>query len=504
MPKRKRSSYDDASDGNGNRVLKMRKKDVEDRLSPAKKQLHRALKTAKGFERQKLGKRLKLATTAGETDQVQRINTEIKMLKGLDLQKVAESQLYKTLKKVKSFVGSGLLPEYVMSGDVKPEGDGITEEEIVALRNVTSGMFNIKNVKDIMKVTIGGMYIALGIPKPEEKSGKKQALKEGSKDRIQTTRSEASSSEVRNESGINEDEHEEMLDGSDELSWEGFDDEDEDDASGVEDGSGSDSDGDEGEYGSDLEEEEFSKWDALLVGSSDEESFDEETYKKSHPAHQPQRSLSLSPSPSPSPSPSLSSSSSQSMSHSHSSPPPSSTNPNPARASKSSKSQSTPKPIGGSTFLPTLMGGYWSGSESASDLEDDPATATLPIRKNRKGQQARRAIWEKKYGTKAKHVVNGLGKEKDDGWDAKRGAKDSSGDWKSREGARVGARGGRGRNFATVTGENAIAVTPRNRTTAISKKRDDVGTLHPSWLAAKKAKEMKKTATFQGKKVVFD
>jgi hypothetical protein len=35
-------------------------------------------------------------------------------------------------------------------------------------------------------------------------------------------------------------------------------------------------------------------------------------------------------------------------------------------------------------------------------------------------------------------------------------------------------------------------------------KKDDAGTLHPSWEAAKKAKEAKQTAAFQGKKVVFE
>jgi hypothetical protein len=35
-------------------------------------------------------------------------------------------------------------------------------------------------------------------------------------------------------------------------------------------------------------------------------------------------------------------------------------------------------------------------------------------------------------------------------------------------------------------------------------KRDDVGALHPSWEAAKRAKELKKVAVFEGKKVVFD
>ena len=93
-----------------------------------------------------------------------------------------------------------------------------------------------------------------------------------------------------------------------------------------------------------------------------------------------------------------------------------------------------------------------------------------------------------------------VGKTRDDGWDAKRGAIDIS----SGRGAFRG-RGGRDnrpkRDFAQATGENAVAVEPKKRGMG---KKDDVGVLHPSWQAAKKAKEAKKTATFQGKKVTFD
>jgi hypothetical protein len=230
-------------------------------------------------------------------------------------------------------------------------------------------------------------------------------------------------------------------------------------------------------------------------GSSDEESFDEEKYAHSGPSQSKERlSLSLSPPPPASLTPSRS----QSLSPSPSS--------EPAKASRTSKPKKVApvaKP-GLSTFLPTLMGGYWSGSESsASDIEDGP-----PVRKNRPGQMARRAIWEKKYGERANHIKTGkgpVGKSKDDGWDAKRGAKDASGGrgrggFNSR-GGRGGTNKGRTRSYEKATGENAIAVEPKKRGMG---KKDDVGVLHPSWQAAKKAKEAKKMASFQGKKITFD
>lgn len=71
-----------------------------------------------------------------------------------------------------------------------------------------------------------------------------------------------------------------------------------------------------------------------------------------------------------------------------------------------------------SSFLPSLMSGYISGSESeASSLDDDLITskkqqkekknkgpAQKKVRKNRMGQQARRALAEKKFGTGANHI----------------------------------------------------------------------------------------------------
>ncbi|GAW05739.1 Bud-site selection protein [Lentinula edodes] len=57
---------------------------------------------------------------------------------------------------------------------------------------------------------------------------------------------------------------------------------------------------------------------------------------------------------------------------------------------------------GESTFLPTLSAGFVRGSDSDwSDKEED--AADFGQKKNRRGQRARRAIWEKKYGKNANH-----------------------------------------------------------------------------------------------------
>lgn len=56
-----------------------------------------------------------------------------------------------------------------------------------------------------------------------------------------------------------------------------------------------------------------------------------------------------------------------------------------------------------SVFLPSLMVGFTRG-DTDSDYSDREADVADGVRKNRRGQRARRAIWEKKYGKHAKHL----------------------------------------------------------------------------------------------------
>ncbi|KAI0320168.1 Bud-site selection protein [Amylostereum chailletii] len=56
-----------------------------------------------------------------------------------------------------------------------------------------------------------------------------------------------------------------------------------------------------------------------------------------------------------------------------------------------------------STFLPSLSVGFTRG-DSESEWSDNESQHPDGVRKNRRGQRARRAIWEKKYGRGAKHL----------------------------------------------------------------------------------------------------
>lgn len=195
----------------------------------------------------------------------------------------------------------------------------------------------------------------------------------------------------------------------------------------------------------------------------------------------------------PSPSPSLSLSPSPSLPHSTHPPKP----PKPAPTTTQT------------TFLPALTSGYFSGTDSDPPLSDTEPSAAAP-RKNRRGQQERRAIWEKKFGLGAKHLQ---GQERvqsrDEGWDARRGASDARGRGRGRErgggGMRGRERGSRGQLASGANGE--VVSGKRSAGRGGAKRKEDEGPLHPSWEAKKKAKEKAAAGggvAFLGKKIVFE
>ena len=214
------------------------------------------------------------------------------------------------------------------------------------------------------------------------------------------------------------------------------------------------------------DDDDLAQFDSRLASNSnseDEESNDDDDNHNDAMSITPSASPSLSPEPSPQP------------------------------TKKPKQQPSKPTPATSTTFLPSLsMGGYVSGSESEDpDAENE---SQQPVRKNRMGQQARRALWEKKYGAGAKHVRAQQEKEKRDrdrGWDMKRGA--------------TGASGGGGREKKKMDGSRPRPQRDNAGHGQKQGKKEDDKPMHPSWEAARKAKEAQKnTMAFQGKKVTFD
>ena len=79
MPKRKRELHE----GHGlvTDPMERGKKFITQVIEKQEKQISRALKVGKGFERQRLAKRTKIATEKGDEDLVRRLNSEVEALK---------------------------------------------------------------------------------------------------------------------------------------------------------------------------------------------------------------------------------------------------------------------------------------------------------------------------------------------------------------------------------------------------------------------------------------
>lgn len=412
-------------------------------------------------------------------------------MQSLDLHSVAHAHLCSALLRIKAVAESPRLPDEVKHGVPKPD---LTEEERAALHNVTSGLYNQPKVRATLDAAVADICRVLQVPVPD----KKGKLKRGDKKSEPATRKdpEERPADRTVESVPEEKENKpedksakgEALSGSqssddEETEWGGLSEDDEDEElvekalSRFEDRLGGfDSDekaesDDEDEY--DTANEELDPME-ITDESASEDSEDDEPGAPDEDGSSDSDEESVSESES----------ESESVSGSESDSDVSAISPPPKASRKEPKNG----------YLPSLMGGYISGSESdASDIDVAPAA-----RKNRRGQRARQAIWEKKFKAKAKH----LSQEKagrDSGWDLKRGAVDGSDRTPWKKGIKTPFE----RRSDGQHDEQEHAA-PEPRRPRPPTKKDDEGPLHPSWEARKKAKEAQQTAAFQGKKITFD
>ncbi|KAI9730114.1 MAG: hypothetical protein M1834_006106 [Cirrosporium novae-zelandiae] len=457
---------------------------VERQLDHGKKTLFRALKVARGFERQKLGRRQKTATKEKDADASKRLVEEVKALKALDLEMVAESHLSKQMLKTKRIREAPAFPEkYVLGLRTHAQVDDAT-------KNVLSRLYSSNPAKEATNEIMNSIRDILGLSDAKDGSdGKQRKATDGRKKKIE--KSDEEPRDLGSEADDGDLEEDEEADEADDISLNS------DDLAhlGVRVVGSSDegSDADQSDPG-DLdpneittEEEGDQENDELEEEDDDDDDDDEQEddiFISSEPTP-PSASISISTSP-------------------------------PPKAPKPPKSQPHPAPPPkDTTFLPTLMAGYISGSNSSSLDSADDQFANIQPRKNRRGQRARQVINEKKYGTQAHHLKKEnvmKGGRGGDGWDMRRGAVEEGG---GRRGGRFsgGYRKGGFENPASASGNktrtrrsehgggggsNGNGGNPNTISNAPK------GKLHPSWEAARKAKEQKMNATFQGKKIVFD
>ncbi|OCH91840.1 Bud-site selection protein [Obba rivulosa] len=153
-----------------------------------------------------------------------------------------------------------------------------------------------------------------------------------------------------------------------------------------------------------------------------------------------------------------------------------------------------------STFLPSLSVGFTRGDSDASDFSDTEAKAADDVRKNRRGQRARRAIWEKKYGRNANHVKKEHEvaaqnpRQKGAGWNQKGGPRNST------PSSKRGPPPPQARPNAPRP-DHAAGNRPQPR----SNIKEQEKPLHPSWEAKKRLKEKFNPSMVapQGKKITF-
>ncbi|KAI5370609.1 Putative bud22/Serum response factor-binding protein [Septoria linicola] len=401
MSKRKREAEDndavDGEDGSSRAAPNFRRqRQVTAAFAQSAQKLEQALKLARGFERQKLGRRKKTAAAAANGGTRTRIDAEVAALKSLDMAQCAQNVLAKALVKEKAVATAPDLPTSIRAPPA-------VSSEPAAL-NVYARLRNSNPVKAVLPAAAAAVKLELGI----------------GDDHAKVQKGKPSSKRDRRVPGSSEDDDAESHR--------------EDDESDEEDSIGGGSDVDVEDLERMLEEEGMARKSARRRLEDESVPSDSESDVASRATKKP--------------------------------------------------SKAVPKKL----FLPTLtMAGYISGS--GSDV-DDVGEDDKP-KKNRRGQRARQAIWEKKFGKKAKHVQEQEHDAKQ-GWDAKRGAVG-------------GSKFAKDANRLPLGKQRAIFSSTKDPAATKKPQRDDSGPLHPSWEAAKRAKEKKSVpVAFQGKKISFD
>lgn len=129
------------------------------------------------------------------------------------------------------------------------------------------------------------------------------------------------------------------------------------------------------------------------------------------------------------------------------------------------------------TNIPKLFTGYISGSEEEDTNLGEGEIASL--RRNRRGQRARRKIWERKYGANAKHLVEEREK-------------------------RLKILEEKARKFELRKQRRNLSKAGQANKIREKEKSNTAKDLHPSWLAHIEQKQAQARAKFQGKKILFN
>jgi len=168
---------------------------------------------------------------------------------------------------------------------------------------------------------------------------------------------------------------------------------------------------------------------------------------------------------------------------------------NPAKSSSS---------INESTFLPSLSVGFIRGGSDDSDWsETEGKSIDLDPKKNRRGQRARRAIWEKKFGRNANHKKKERETNLQDGKMSGHTSKVNIHKILGPSAATGSTRNSKGKIFSQPPVD--AGWTTRTVGASIPAVAGKDQPLHPSWEAKRRLKEKQGVAIVpsQGKKIKF-
>lgn len=165
MPKRKREDEKDQL----SQKLSPIARHLQSHLTQSTHALHSALKLARGFERQKLGRRLKNAAEEIKP----RLNNEVAILKKLDLGIVAEDHIFKVMGRIKRVREHEIFQECTKQrgeagkakGEKPEEGKGSEKEAM----NVKGRLFKTLPAARSIEECVQGVYAVLGLGEGDRK-----------------------------------------------------------------------------------------------------------------------------------------------------------------------------------------------------------------------------------------------------------------------------------------------------------------------------------------------
>ena len=371
MPKRKHDEIKDSeatSNSAKARALRIERLQLDGQLDQSKKSLFRSLKVARGFERQKLGRRQKTAKTENNTTDSTRLEAEVAALKGLDLASVAEIHFYKSLVKTKSIATALAFPHHVhatIEASKKPQE--------TASANVQARLFKSGPVQAAMTEALKGIRAVLGVEEVKPNGKKRMRAKDYEDSFMANDATERALSKKIEPS--------KPTTGAQNEEW-----------SGLSAHESSNNDEDQG-VGNEKEDVDYDLYASRLAQSSDEESIGEDAEGQDHDRNKLNDMSITDEDPS------------EEESHDE-------------EGEEEDQDDSDFSDVGGNnqlsnrpipktklrppiappkttTFHPSLsLSGYWSRSATSHPSSDnDSSAAKIEVRKNRMGQQARRALW---------------------------------------------------------------------------------------------------------------